>query len=304
VTLESSNQPWDSGSACGTVNILGVEGKWIYVMSQSLEADESTGLTAQFLLHDNGSRVTLAEMKTYIIGLPETLPSPPGVLDRIRANEITLSEVVAMVREGDASTREEALSALDRLGSDVAPIVPELLQLLAAEEDHNIRYSLVLVVANIKHSDLPVVEVLSRILHFDDSGFVRRRAAREFWEMGVNDVPIPAVARDALREALRSDSDAGVRIEAAKALGSNSSFLDLNRADLERCSERETANFSGCVVVSLSENTTDAELGQLGTFDLVIREGLLTKSLLQLPARPVSLTPPRPEGEGLWLFLG
>jgi hypothetical protein len=239
VTLESSNQPWDSGSACGTVNILGVEGKWIYVMSQSLEADESTGLTAQFLLHDNGSRVTLAEMKTYIIGLPETLPSPPGVLDRIRANEITLSEVVAMVREGDASTREEALSALDRLGSDVAPIVPELLQLLAAEEDHNIRYSLVLVVANIKHSDLPVVEVLSRILHFDDSGFVRRRAAREFWEMGVNDVPIPAVARDALREALRSDSDAGVRIEAAKALGSNSSFLDLNRADLERCSERE-----------------------------------------------------------------
>ena len=66
------------------------------------------------------------------------------------------------------------------------------------------------------------------------------RVAREFWEMGHNQDPIPTHANEALVRALKVDPDDGVREQVAKALASNRLLARQNRSALDECADGES----------------------------------------------------------------
>ena len=219
--LDENAKPYAGHSSCGTFNLIRV----------------TDGEVAEVGFYDNMSpiptRVTVEEVRLIV----DTNYREPEItlLDRLRSGELDLDDILATLSNEDVVIRDEAVEALDDFGSGVRPIVPELLQLLATEPDHNVRYGLVLAVGNVKTVDVRVAESLASVLREDDSAFVRERAAREFWEMGVNNAHIPDVAIAALVTALEGDPNGGVRSQSAKALASNRFLTRQSRTVLEKC---------------------------------------------------------------------
>jgi hypothetical protein len=162
-------------------------------------------------------------------------------ISRIDSQGASFPRLLAMLEDSEFAVRHQGAKTLDRFGERVRPLVGELLPLLK-DDDQTVRYWLVIVVANVKNTEPKVVKALVRLLREDESAFVRRRTARELWEMGVNEVSIPAPAIEALLSALETDPDDGVREQAAKALGSNQLMQSQNRPVLERCVEEESGN--------------------------------------------------------------
>ena len=184
---------------------------------------------------------SLDQLLTLVQDTDQYVSTVAGVaISRIDLAGSTFPDLLTMLRGDSGYVRNQAAHALNRFNERVYPIVPEIIPLLGAD-DENLRYWLVIVVANAKDTEPEVVRVLARLLLADRSSFVRGRVAREFWEMGHNQRLLPAVATDALVEALQNDPSEGVKEEAAKALGSNRSLTQQYRDVLDACVDREFA---------------------------------------------------------------
>jgi len=189
-----------------------------------------------------GAATTLSQLVSLVRHDGDDVATAAGVaISRIDVAGETLPDLLEMLQEPNTSIRRKAVRALDYFDDRVHPIVAEMLPLLQ-DSDEGQRYWLVNVIANTKCEDPAVVEVLTELLRDDPSPFVRERVARELWEMGHSQSPIPTFVNEALVQALKRDPDAGVKEQAAKALGSNRLLLKQNRETLQECANSQASS--------------------------------------------------------------
>jgi len=152
-----------------------------------------------------------------------------------------LPALLTMVLSQQQPLRLEALYALERYQERALPVLPDLLPLLS-DSDDGVRYWTTIVVGNVAASESSVASLLATLLREDGCVWVRERAARELWELGLDGHALSSSVLATLVLALDSDVSSAVRRQAALALGSSDSLRESHRAAFRRCAEHEAGD--------------------------------------------------------------
>ncbi len=181
--------------------------------------------------------------------LPALLPLLHDASDEVRSNAsfaigkidaqvgTTLPALVAMLKSPMIQDRLTAARTLDALDLIAGKSLTDVLGALG-DTDENVRYWLVNVLGNFPASTRRVLDTLIHLLAADPSAFVRERAARELWEMGIDKEPEVVRAVPGLTGAL-SDPSKSVRLQAVKALQALGPASKSAIQNLEECAKRE-----------------------------------------------------------------
>ncbi len=152
-----------------------------------------------------------------------------------------LPTLLSMALSQQEPLRLEALYALDRYEERALPVLPDLLPVLSDSND-DVRYWTTIVVGNFAASESSVASLLANLLREDGCLWVRERAARELWELGLDGHDLSSSVLATLLRALDSDISPAVRRQAALALGSSASLRESHRAAFQRCTEHEAGD--------------------------------------------------------------